>query len=593
MSWNKIGGPAHSLAIYANRLAALTPDRQAVYMRDPSTGSWTQIGGAFASLIGGGWDLYAVAVGTGDIWRYDGKSWFKVGGPGAQFVGICNALYALSTDSAKLYRFDRYSGTWTEIGGAAHSIIGGGSKVYASSPGKDGIWEYSRYQGNWTKIGGHGAMWVGVGETVYGLTPGKDGVYRYNGTPGNWTKIGGAAGSLIGGGSFLYATPPGAGSLWRYSGKGEQWDDMGTLGAQFVGVGHTLYRLTTDKSEVYEFNDDNAESKRLRSLLYNAYDKTEFGNRVTRGFVVKRMGGEVLAEHCSDVCFQPLSTLKLLPYLHTLIEVDKGSATLSGTKVSWVQPTNGTPLEKADQTCLAPGSPGTQPGTAKLADALPTMMWESHNRTLDSLLNKYGPANITARAQQLGLRQTEMYSGCPQPGGAEKPWTNNVSTLIEIARIFEGVDSLEFVTATSTRTAFLKNMIVLEAAPGTSYTSPITGNTRGPFSNELVRPLVEQEAGAAKQASVAEFMTHVVLHGKGGGGGPNGEEVSYSDFLQVSLPFKKNGAIVIRNFLVGWYVCQLRGGPESASVQQSEDEALATFRQEIHRLPIRLALETW
>jgi hypothetical protein len=31
MPWSKIGGPAHSLAIFANRLAALTPDKQAVY----------------------------------------------------------------------------------------------------------------------------------------------------------------------------------------------------------------------------------------------------------------------------------------------------------------------------------------------------------------------------------------------------------------------------------------------------------------------------------------------------------------------------------------------------------------------------------
>jgi hypothetical protein len=59
MPWSKIGGPAHSLAIIANRLAALTPDKQAVYMRDPSSGQWQQIGGPAASLVGGAWDLYA------------------------------------------------------------------------------------------------------------------------------------------------------------------------------------------------------------------------------------------------------------------------------------------------------------------------------------------------------------------------------------------------------------------------------------------------------------------------------------------------------------------------------------------------------
>jgi tetratricopeptide (TPR) repeat protein len=75
MPWSKIGGPAHSLAIIANRLAALTPDKQAVYMRDPSSGQWQQIGGPAASLVGGAWDLYATSPGSGDLWRYDGSTW--------------------------------------------------------------------------------------------------------------------------------------------------------------------------------------------------------------------------------------------------------------------------------------------------------------------------------------------------------------------------------------------------------------------------------------------------------------------------------------------------------------------------------------
>jgi hypothetical protein len=561
-------------------------------LRDPSSGTWKKIGGPAAALVGGAWDLYAVAPGAGDLWRYDGNAWTKVGGPGAQFVGICNAVYALNPDCTKLYRFDRYSGAWTQIGGPAHAIIGGGSKVYAAAPSNAEIWEYSRYLGNWQKIGGPGSMWVGVGGTVYGLTPDKSAVYKYNGKPGNWTKIGGPAASLIGGGSSLYATQPGTGKLWRYSGKGEQWDQVGTPGTGFVAFGRTIFAMTPDKSEVYQFNDDNLESKRLRDLLYNCYDKVDFGNRVTRGFVVKRLGAEVLAEHCSDVCFQPLSTLKLVPYLHTLIEVDKGNASLSGTKVSWVQPTTGTPAQMADTTCLAPGSPDTQAGSAKLADALPTMMWESHNRTLDAVLNKYDPLNITAGAQALGLTQTEMYFGCPQPGGPAKPWADNISTLIDLARLFEGVEALEFVKVSATRTAFRNNMIVLNAAPGTSYTSPITGRTTGPLSNEGLRALVEREAGAAKLGIVSDFMKHVVLRGKGGSGGPDGNELGNSDFLVVSLPFKKNGTIGIQKFLVGWFVDQKRS--VSASLKQVEDEALETFRWlELSTLPIRLALETW
>lgn len=591
MPWTKIGGPAHSLAFYGTWLAALTPDQQAVYLRDPGTGSWEQIGGPAGRLIGSGWDLYATAPDGGAVWRYDGNTWSKIGGPGAQFVGICNALYALTPDRKRVFRYDRYTNTWTQIGGPAQSIIGGGSKVYAAAPGNGAIWEWSRYSGSWTKIGGAGARWVGVGGTVYGLTPNKQAVYRYNGKPGSWSKVGGPADRLIGGGWRLLATEPGNGNLWRYRGTGSQWDKVGTPGTGFVAVGRTIVGMTTDKSEVFQYDDDSTESARLRKLIHGVYDPPDFGNRVVRGFLVKEVGGEILAEHCSEECFQPLSTLKLLPYFHALRQVDQGIDSLTGTTVSWVQPTSGTLADMVDKTCIDQGTSGTQVQSSALADALPTMMWESHNRTLDSVLDRYGPANITTQAQALGLTQTEMYFGCPQPNGPQAPWADNISTLLDLAHLFEGVEGLTFVSKSSTRTAFHDNMITLDAAPGTSYSSPITGRTTGPLSNEFLRPIVEREAGVAKLAQVPAFMQHIVVRGKGGSGGPRGDEIGGSDFLEVALPFKSRSSIRTRKFIVAWYIGQFRGVPDT--VKQPEDAELGTFRNEIHTEPIRRALATW
>lgn len=45
MDWKKIGEAAHSLALFGNRLAALTPDRSAVFLHDRTSGTWTKIGG--------------------------------------------------------------------------------------------------------------------------------------------------------------------------------------------------------------------------------------------------------------------------------------------------------------------------------------------------------------------------------------------------------------------------------------------------------------------------------------------------------------------------------------------------------------------
>lgn len=591
MPWTKIGGPAHSLAVFGNHLAALTPDRQAVYLRTPTTGAWLKIGGAAEQIIGGAWDLYATAPGGAAVWRYDGSAWSSVGGPGAQFVGICNALYALTPDRERVFRFDRYSGSWSQIGGPAQALIGGGSKLYAAGEKKRAIWAWSRYDRSWTRIGGAGAQWVGVGGTVFGLSPSKDAVYRYDGTPGEWTKVGGPAHRLIGGGTRLYATEPGDGNLWRYSGKGSNWEKVGTPGRGFVAVGRRIYGMTTDKKEVYEYVDDGAESRRLRELLYGVYAAPRFGNRVMRGFIVKELDGKILAQHCADVCFQPLSTLKLLPYLHVLRQVDQGEATLDGTTVSWVQPGSGTPQEMADKSCIEPGTPDTFVQSAPLAEALPTMMWESHNRTLDAVLNQYGTRAITRDAQAAGLTQTEMYPGCPQPDGPQAPWADNLTTLLDVARMFEGVRKLRLVDDPKARSAFQNNMITLDGKPGSSYSSPITGRTSGPWSNEFLRPLVERLAGRAKKAHVNDFMQRLVLRGKGGGGGPRGDEVGGSDFLEVSLPFKSGNRIRIRRFLVGWYLHQRLGAPDR--VVRAEDAKLSAFRNEIHAEPIRRALKTW
>lgn len=589
MKWTEVGTPAHSLAIFGDRVAALTPNRQRVFAREPTTGSWEQIGGPAAALVGGGWDLYALSPNRQKLYRYDGRDWAEVAGAATQYVAICSCLYQLSSDRKRVSRFDPITWEWTQIGGPANALIGGGSKLYASTPSKDAIYEYSRFGDRWTKIGGPGRQWVGAGETVYGLPGDRHGVYRYTGTPEHWKKIGGPADTLIGGGSTVMATQPGTGDLWRYSGHGDAWDHIGAPGTGFVSVGRTVFGMLTDRSAVWMGEDDDAETVRLRDLLYACYDRSEFGNRVTRGFVVKQLDGPLLAQHNADVCFQPLSTLKLLPYLHALIAVDQGETTMEST-VSWVQPTSGTPAEMTNASCLDASEPGMTTASAALTDALPTMMWESHNRTLDAVLERFGPAAITRQAQSLGMRQTEMYQGCPL-AGHPAPWANNVTSLLDLVRMFEGVERLDFLKKPESRDLFRRNMIQLTPAPGTSYSSSITNRTSGPANNEGLRALVQREAGQQKAHAVNEFMQHVELRGKGGGGGPSGIDIGGSDFLEVSLPFKQKGKIVIRKFLVGWYVCHWRDA--AAKIEATESQQLADFRNEIHAEPIRRALATW
>jgi hypothetical protein len=96
----------------------------------------------------------------------------------------------------------------------------------------------------------------------------------------------------------------------------------------------------------------------------------------------------------------------------------------------------------------------------------------------------------------------------------------------------------------------------------------------------------------------------VVLRGKGGSGGPSGDEFGYSDFLYDTLPFKQNGRIVDKTFVLGWFIYKLKtppGCPEPKpndtgpcqAIWQPEIDARERLHTELHTAAIRQALATW
>jgi hypothetical protein len=587
MRWTKIGTPAHSLATFANRLVALTPNRKAIYAWDPLVGEWSSIGGAASALIGGGWDLYSVQSGTGDLWGRDGTMWRRVGDPADEFVAIAGSVYALRNQRTIIQRYNRFTSRWSTIGGPAATLIGGGANLYAASPKRRSILEYERHANRWVEIGGPGAQWVGVGGTVYGLTPDRQAVYRYDGEPGRWTKIGGPAASLIGGGEYLYAVSPGSGAILRYNAG---WQEIGTPGVGFVAVGRFVWGMTPDKSQVFQYDPASAESKRLRVMMAPRFGTSWFGARVMRGFLVKRMGGAVIAEHCSDVPFQPLSMLKILPHMTALREVDAGRAFLS-EKVRWVERTavNMANGETIDDSCLMEGSLNTKVAEAPLSDALPTMMWESHNRTLDAVMGKFPPRVFTTRLRGMGLRQTEMYPECDS-SSRRAPWADNVSSLTDMATLLENVAAGKWIGKEDLRDLFREYMPT--NTPRVPYVSAITGRRNNGFGNGHLEAIVTRELGADRKHLRAKFLSYVRMHGKGGGGGPSGVDGGVCDLLWVRLPFKVGGRVVLRDYIIGLYYWQFTVPYQSAI----DDEMRADrppFLNEAFTLPVREAVKTW
>jgi hypothetical protein len=511
------------------------------------------------------------------------------------FVGVGETVYGPSPDKSAAYRYEGTPGHWSKVGGPAKGLVGGGAEVYAISPQDSDIWQYSGKGDQWHKIGAAGYKFVGVGYTVYGLSPDMSAVYRYQGTPEQWARVGGPSQDLIGGGSKPCAISPQNGDIWQYSGQGDHWQKIGGPGSMFVNAHDAVYGLGPDRSAVYEYDDANEETRRPRGLLGTAYRSEHFGPQVICGFLVKRVGGASLAQLCANLRFQPLSILKLLPYFYAVGQIDKGNASLTST-VSWKKSSTG------ETPCFAPAGSTITQCSAGMADALRTMMWESHGPLLEGFLELYTPEKTTEQVQALGVKETEMYFGCPQSSGALPPWFANRSTLHDVARLFEGVDSLQFFSKASSRETFFTHMINGDYS-GVVYNSPITGNTKV-WKNAFLRDLVEREAGPGKQSIVEDFLKHVVLRRKGGSGGPSGSEFGYSDFLHVTLPFKTGSTIVLKTFVTGWFIYRLNtpaGCPESKAddngpceaIWQSARDNLSSFTAEIHAAPIRLALETW
>jgi len=431
----------------------------------------------------------------------------------------------------------------------------------------------------------------------------------------------------LGGGNFAVIMIENDGSHWWW-GAGYTVEQIGAVVDSKASRLVDLERYMEGGQWRYAFisldNVNTAEGRRLRSILDQSYDDPQFGGPVIRGALVKESNGPIIADIAGGLRFQPASTLKLLPYLYAVQEVDRGNASLGGSTVSWI----GNPGDPY-ASCLTMGTPGS----ATFTHALPTMMWYSHNRTLDAFFGLYPPYHtnpqvetLTSRAQsEWGLANTEMYFGCP---GNTPSWLSNRSTLYEIGRIYEGAESLAFFNQSSSRNLFWNNMInqmqgdclnnsvgtgsctcpsYYPQCPGNYYISPyLGGDSVGPIGAGFLTSVVQQEGGAS--FPVAAFMDEVLMRGKGGGASvPDFPYAGFwdgyrSNSLHVTLPFKNGlGNIVPRTFIVTWFVNGWDGscgtGLSSpacdAAIATADMQTFSTLPMELLRVPVRQAVGTW
>jgi Tectonin domain len=204
-------------------LIGLSPDKEAVYMGDGYSGSysWSRIGNAASRIFAGGDNLFALSSNGSAVYGFDRttKNWGWVGGPGADFVVTdTGTLYGISPNNSGVYRLNSNK-TWSKVGSGISKLYAGGDKVFGLGTDAN-IYKLPANPSAtapWPRVGGRGAMFaVDANGVLYGLSPTRGDVYRYNGYGTSWKWIGGAAGAIYGGADTLIATNPSNTQIYEY-----------------------------------------------------------------------------------------------------------------------------------------------------------------------------------------------------------------------------------------------------------------------------------------------------------------------------------------------------------------------------------------
>src|SRR5262249_2607380 len=334
------------------------------------------------------------------------------------------------------------------------------------------------------------------------------------------------------------------------------------------------------------------EDRRIRAIWRSGtMANAPSGNDAWFGIYAKEVSGPVDVSLAENMTFQPLSVLKLVPHLYVMDLLDKGDVNLDDPNgISWTT-LQGKPDEK--YCPFRDGGDPTQTVSKSLRLTLTRALGESYDLAHESLLNHFGYDNINTSVHQMGLENTSVYPGCPQPPGL-KDWTYNTSTLAELGKLFEGVDTKVF---------FLNDWAKVDQEfYGLMANWDVSGGIKSVVADEAAK--------SGKSAIVSSFMSHVTLNGKGGGTlipQANGTyQGGRSFFGRLELPFVTgpNKALTIKTFVSGYFVdnftapCNEDTAANSPDLscrnwKKKQDALYQQFFGEPYRIAIRKAIATW
>ncbi|HEV8309023.1 MAG TPA: serine hydrolase [Methylomirabilota bacterium] len=321
-------------------------------------------------------------------------------------------------------------------------------------------------------------------------------------------------------------------------------------------------------------DNSNAETRRLWAIMDPGLSAGRFG------IYLKQVGGGVKVDLQGGTIFEPASAIKVLHHAHAMRRVQVGLDSLSSNFVYFVKPDD--PNNKDICPLDAPEVDANK-RTTTLQDGLAKTMQNSDNRTTRGLQLRYGQAALNARADSLGMSNTELRQvlGC----GFRNNLRNDL-TLVDVGKLYEAVANGSLLTGSS-RTTFYNIML---------------GGGIG--SSSALATIVRQEATAlGKSAAAANaFIAQMDSRFKGGSydiciTSCNPYFYYRSNAGRMTLPFKSGtGAIVPVHYVFGQWANDLSipcGPGVNCSTKVAADNALGNAGNELFRKEIRQALQTW
>jgi hypothetical protein len=323
----------------------------------------------------------------------------------------------------------------------------------------------------------------------------------------------------------------------------------------------------------------NAETRRLTDLIAPAYTDADGLPTADFGFYLKRVGGSQSTGLRTTLQYEPASSIKAVHNLTAMRSVRNGES-LNASFTYYNYPNSPFNANTKD-ACPIPGDEVVANRVTSTLDfGKDNMMSISDNRTTRGIVLRYGLGAVQGAANAAGMTSTTI--GQDQIGCAYLGGKRNFTTLVDMGRLYEGVEDGTLLGAGQFRTEFYQPMNT-----GVGGGSPLAA-------------IVTAEANAqGKGAVAAQFIALMRNHFKGGSynvpcaqvGCSNGWVYVRTNAGRMALPVKSGGVVSERVFVYGTFVDNQYLCTTCSTVPL--DNAVATINAELFRAEIRSALLTW